>query len=265
MSSFLNFEALFCPRELSDHWLAVVKMGLRLPRIPKPFQFFNYMIQLDNFNVVVQTAWDIQVSGDPLQILAAKLQSVKNTFRLLNKFVGNLHANVTLAREALHTTQQALCSNPGYLNLLSLQRSQSASLWAALWSEENITQQTSCILWLKDEDRNTKFFQSQIKTRWNRNKILSVVNANGVLVSGQSEVKSVTVNYFKDFLGSDSPSDISCLMSLSPSFSKHVSDQEAAYLDSDVTEVEILSTLKYMKKNKSPGPDGFNVNFFIHA
>jgi len=46
---------------------------------------------------------------------------------------------------------------------------------------------------------------------------------------------------------------------------KLVSAQQALLLERDVSDAKILLTIKHMKKNKSPGPDGFNVNFFIHA
>lgn len=43
----------------------------------------------------------------------------------------------------------------------------------------------------------------------------------------------------------------------------HITPAQAAVLDIPVSEHEILDTLKAMKKNKRPGPDGFNLNFFL--
>lgn len=46
-------------------------------------------------------------------------------------------------------------------------------------------------------------------------------------------------------------------------FSRSLSSSQAILLDRGVSDEEILVTLKSMRKNKSPGPDGFNVNFFV--
>lgn len=47
-------------------------------------------------------------------------------------------------------------------------------------------------------------------------------------------------------------------------FSRTPSTEQALLLDKDVSDEEIFASLKSMQKNKSPGPDGFNVNFFTH-
>lgn len=52
---------------------------------------------------------------------------------------------------------------------------------------------------------------------------------------------------------------------LAPFVSNVFSDDQASMIEKDVSDLEIFATLKSMKKNKSPGPDGLNVNFFILA
>ena len=46
---------------------------------------------------------------------------------------------------------------------------------------------------------------------------------------------------------------------------KKIKPLQALLLSRLVSDDEIFSTLKSMKQNRSPGPDGFNVNFFIHT
>lgn len=40
---------------------------------------------------------------------------------------------------------------------------------------------------------------------------------------------------------------------------------QASMLTAPISDLEVYRVLKSMKRNKSPGPDGFNVNFFIHC
>lgn len=56
-------------------------------------------------------------------------------------------------------------------------------------------------------------------------------------MEGQENIQEVVVEYFTDLL--------------------------RTVLDNTVTNEEIFTVLKLMKKNKSPGPEGFNVNFFL--
>lgn len=55
----------------------------------------------------------------------------------------------------------------------------------------------------------------------------------------------------------------SYLSDLAPYAPKFVTDLQASLIERDISDSEILTTLKSMKKYKSPGPDGFNVNFFL--
>lgn len=129
--------------------------------------------------------------------------------------------------------------------------------------EEMLLKQKSRIQWLKEGDRNSSFFHNQLKNRWNRNKILSIENELGVLEQGHDAVKGIAVNYFENLLGKPLPSPYEGLQSMGNIFTNFISSQQATLLERDVTDAEILSTLKSMKRNKSPGPDGFNVNFFL--
>lgn len=57
-----------------------------------------------------------------------------------------------------------------------------------------------------------------------------------------------------------------CLMDELKNFvTKRISPAQAAALSTPILDVEILEVLQSMKKNKSLGPDGFNVNFFLHC
>jgi len=213
---------------------------------------------------VVQYAWNTPASGDPLQILSGKLKAVKHALIYLNRVNGNLHSNVEKSRALFHATQQAITLNPTDPLLLSLQQTQSATLWADLLCEEKLLKQKSRIQWLKEGDKNTGFFHNQIKNRWNHNKTLSIENAEGDWCYGHSAVQGIAVDHFHSLLGSPAVDQaIPDLESVESVISSKISSQQALLLERDITDEEILNTLKHIKKNKSPGPDGFNVNFFI--
>lgn len=145
----------------------MVKNGSILPSSLKPFQFFNFMLELDNFHEVVRNAWNVHVTRDPLQILARKLKELKRALCILNNTNGNLSSLVVKARMALQETQIAISRAPADLSLLQRQRILSNDLWKALLNEEKLSKQKSRIQRLKDGDKNTGFFHNQVKNRWN--------------------------------------------------------------------------------------------------
>lgn len=52
-------------------------------------------------------------------------------------------------------------------------------------------------------------------------------------------------------------------MDLSSVGCKEISEEQARLLVAPVTDIIIFDTIKRMKKNKAPGPDGVNVEFFL--
>lgn len=85
ISLFDSYSAHFGPMELSDHCTAILFTGLTLARIPKPFQFFNFILDLEGFNSTLRTTWDCQIVGDPIFVLAEKLRRAKQAICDLNK------------------------------------------------------------------------------------------------------------------------------------------------------------------------------------
>lgn len=123
---------------------------------------------------------------------------------MLNKGNGNLSSIVDKARIVLHETQTAISLNPADLSILQSQILHSQELWYALSNEEKLAKQKSRIQWLKDGDKNTGYFHNQIKNRWNQNKILAIVNSDGVIQTGQKDIQDTTVNHFCYLMGSAS-------------------------------------------------------------
>lgn len=99
-------------------------------------------------------------------------------------------------------------------------------------------------------DRNTRYFYNQVKSRWNKNKILSIENDHGELKQGHDDVQEVAVNYFSNLLGKPYSSSYEGLQTMGLNFDKVISSQQASMLKTDITDNEILCTLKSMKRNK---------------
>lgn len=93
-SSFTESMVLVKPRGIMDHNPLMLNVPMILERFSKPFQFFNFMIELPDFMPLVEKAWTTRCFGDPLGVLCKKLKLVKSALVQLNKEHGNLHSNV---------------------------------------------------------------------------------------------------------------------------------------------------------------------------
>lgn len=74
----------------------------------------------------------------------------------------------------------------------------------------------------------------------------------------------IAKSYYSNLLGTPNSSPYPGTSHVAEYISKHISQDQANSLIESIIDEEVFGTLKSMKRNKSPGLDGFNVNFFIH-
>lgn len=249
-------------RGLMDHSPLMVTVPMSLDRAKKCFQFFNYMMDLEGFNDAVLKAWREPFFGDPMSLLCKRLKILRQLLVSMNKNHGLVGGNTAKARDDLASIQAQLRSNP-LDPLLAVQEMDAIGrLNSALLIEEGFYLQKSRVKWLSLGDSNHSFFFNQTKNNWNCNKVLSLRDDSGVLVKGHSEVARVAVSYFQNSLGV-SPTPRECVL---PELDYGgLSDVQQRTLVAPVNDALILCTLKSFKKNKAPGPDGFNVEFFLRC
>lgn len=173
--------------------------------------------------------------------------------------------------QLLQSIQKNLLSTMGDESLLFEEKNAIAKLNKALAKEESFLKQKSRIKWLKLGDGNNSFF-NQVKANWNATKILSIENAYGNLVQGHFNVAQVAllrwqggkvaIQYFQNTLGEDF---LCPAVDLSLIHCNSLQDSQHEDLLAPISNELIWKTLKRLKRNKAPGPDGFNVEFFLHT
>ncbi|KAL1200756.1 hypothetical protein V5N11_007543 [Cardamine amara subsp. amara] len=130
--------------------------------------------------------------------------------------------------------------------------------------EEIFLKQRSKLHWLKVGDKNTKAFHSGIAARKNQNTIREVLQRrDGHVVDTTDEIQHEAEGFFKDFL-QHVPQDYegNSVENLSTLLPDKCTEEDSVLITSAVTGEEIRQMLFSMPNNKSPGPDGFNAEFF---
>jgi hypothetical protein len=111
--------------------------------------------------------------------------------------------------------------------------------------------------WIKDGDRNTSFFHNAVVKRRRRNTIVSVKDKNNVMQYMPDKISNTFIQYFRSIFASLNTNNGR------PFLATQMPQEDNDYTYSIPDGQEILDTLKDMKRNASPGPDGFNVEFYL--
>eukprot|EP00253_Pinus_taeda_P027952 PITA_27952 len=133
-----------------------------------------------------------------------------------------------------------------------------------LEQEEAFWRLKSRAIWLKDGDRNTKFFHKFANSRREKNSIWKISDGKGGFLFSRHDISKEAVRYFKNQYKRNEDcriQDILWGIDLFPQmFDVDLNDR----LFRPVTEEELLETMKSFKRDKSPGPNGWTIEFFIH-
>jgi hypothetical protein len=109
--------------------------------------------------------------------------------------------------------------------------------------------------WIKDGDRNTSFFHHVKRRR--KNVIVFVQDENNVMQFMPDRISNTFVNYFRSIFASTNAN------SGRPFLGAQLSQDNHDYTYTISDSKEFFDTIKEMKRNASPGPDGFNVEFYL--
>lgn len=128
-----------------------------------------------------------------------------------------------------------------------------------LYREEMLWLQRSRVSWLKEGDRNTKFFHQRATWRARRNRIKRLKDDNGEWCANQQNMEGMVNDYFRNLYTKDpcvAPQGIVGL------FEQCILDDVNADLCKPFSEEEISNALFQIGPLKAPGPDGFPARFF---
>ena len=119
-------------------------------------------------------------------------------------------------------------------------------------------------MWLAEGDNNTTYFHKCVKAIINSNIILSLTREDNSVVYEVPLIQQEAVAYFSNFIieGSNArewEDDLSYMEGTV------ISPNQSSELIRGVTREEVKTVLFSMDSDKAPGPDGYNVHFYMKA
>lgn len=209
----------------------------------------------------VQGWWDsYQFQGPPSCVIANKLKALKTDLKQWNSQefgnVGLNHQRLLLALHELETLGEGR-------TLSGAEKVEKDRLIVEL--EKNILldeiswRQKSRATWLKEGDKNTKYFHS-VANAHRRNNSIRLLSIDDELSSDQAAIKD-KISSFSQQLYTEDSSHKPLLDGLEfPS----ITNEEASWLERPFEEEENSNVVRNMNGDKSPSPIGFPMTFF-HA
>lgn len=217
----------------------------------RQFRFENAWISEEGCKQVVLQAWhegSYTTLQDILNICALRLMEWGGEkFHNFGKQIGKAKkrlANLKGRRDSPAVAEY----NATHTNLRRL-----------LNQEEAYWKQRAKQFWLKEGDRNTKFFHRYASNQKKKNQIRNLKDPTGEWVEGDA-MKEVITNYFTHIFRSNDLHEVGFFNDIQPKVSM---EHNIALLKPFQSE-EVKAAIFSMYLDKAPGPDGMNPGFYQH-
>ncbi|KAK3218544.1 hypothetical protein Dsin_012514 [Dipteronia sinensis] len=121
--------------------------------------------------------------------------------------------------------------------------------------------QRARVEWLKQDDKNTRFFHSKASSRKAINRISGLQDENGNWKENKHELKEIIGNYFQKLFTSSGPNQQD-LEDVLVGVKQKLSRQGSRFLDTKFLAEEVSKAVFDMKPTKAPGLDGLPAVFY---
>ncbi|GJX71319.1 non-LTR retroelement reverse transcriptase-like protein [Tanacetum coccineum] len=261
--SYCVFESGGC----SDHNRCRLYMKDEAKRVKRPFKFSNVLVSHMGYMNTIKEKWatmePLVHSTSALFRLSKKLKQLKPSLRSMGRdMLSDLSRKTKEAYRNLCEIQEVTMSSP------SSQAVEEEALAYTLWSrladiEERYIKQKAKLRWVKHGDQNTKAFHTAVKLREVRNNIREISCSDGSVVSNAEGIKREAVHHFRDFMN-ERPVDFMewYVCELKEVLDFQCTEEDKQSLIKEVNGEEIRKVVFAMPRGKSPGPDGFTIEFF---
>jgi hypothetical protein len=268
LSSSRTYRAWVNLPYISDHAAICLQIGQGRFGARQTFIFNPLWLKEDSFNSLVRSTWadnTRSLPGDPQGNLVNKLTNLKQLSTIWLKEKRKTEqadiSRIEKELDELHHLQIQDISNKDYhfrIRELELAR------LSFLREDEERWRLKSRMLWLAGGDKNSRYFHRFASARRAKKHIWDIDVEDGSTLHTQEDIKTAAVKHYKTLFQVTSAPNLTAQVALANRFPTLVTNEEALALESTCTLEEVLAVLKGFKKEKSPGPDGWSVEFYLH-
>lgn len=276
----LNFieSTLIKPGYRSDHSLIEIKLKLtQQVKGPGLWKFNNSLLKDDTYVNEVKTCiakvhnqyYDNNnrlTIGDQLFFEMLKLEIRGKTIAYTAAKKKELNLQEKTLDQRIDTLHKAFCMDPSYDNLNKLTEAQNDLKILREKKVEGIITRAKA-RWHLEGERNSKYFCNLEKRHYTEKTIPKLVDKNGQEINDIKGILKEQKSFYEDLYTSKKPAlNVEDRNLFFPDHNniRKLSVEEALTMEEEITSEECYKVLKNMKTCKSPGSDGYTVEFYLH-
>jgi exonuclease III len=249
-STILNFPG-------SDHWPLQLWVDISATPGKKPFRFESFWLDHPDFQENIQTWWrEAEVPrGSKMYKFQQKLKNLKHTLKLWNQ---NTFGNIFDAKKQLLAQMEEIQHQIRLQGLTRELKAQEISINQQLEDrkrqEEILWRQKSRVQWLKEGERNTKFFHRMVIQRRHTNKITHLTSDEGDVIHSHEDMEATLIRYFQNLLTEPQVDRLDAINKITQHVPPLVTQEQNVVLLRPITIEEVDQALQETPKCKALGP-----------
>eukprot|EP00253_Pinus_taeda_P011302 PITA_11302 len=252
----------------SDHFPIFLDLSFPPPKPPAPFKFNSSWLEEPSFNSLFKSTWicaNRNATESKSYLFMENLKRLKTATKSWEK-ERQKKQNEELIKISEELKSLESMDSDGYSTqsskdrILFLEKAQNQILLA----KEKEWRLKSRAIWLKAGDENTRFFHNYAKGRESANTIWSLKDEAGRELKTFSELSSLGMRHFQNIFSDTGETTIAEIIRTAQCFPRFIEEGMDDELSVPVSKEEVEAATKSMGKDKSPGPDGWTVELFLH-
>ncbi|KAK3211646.1 hypothetical protein Dsin_016352 [Dipteronia sinensis] len=248
----------------SDHRPLVLDLGddldtgrTKVVNRKRRFFFEECWIEDSKCKEIVCSAWNNNCGGNWVKEVLSNIDTCGRNLKVWNtKMRRDMRANLQSKNEALRKA-----TDVDIPVLWKVVQNLEKELNEVLNEEERYWSQRAKVEWLRNGDRNTRFFHSKASVRKARNKIKGLVVEGGNWKVAAIDLERITCHYFDNLFKSCNPTE-SDLAKVWDGVQARISTHSSRLLETIFTGEEVRKTVFDMSPMKAPGCDGLPAIFY---
>jgi hypothetical protein len=201
--------------------------------------------------------------GTKMYCFQQKLKYFKQQVRKWNKEV---FGNIFQERKLLEQKLEALQTQAIQIGYTPIQQQEEQhikqQLEERLKQEEILWRQKSRVQWLKEGEKNTKFFHRSMIHRRFINRITKLENAQGNTLLSHQDITQELTGYYKDLLSEPPEDRAEAIRRVTTNILTLITQEQNEALMTPISQAEVDQAIQELPTGKAPGPDGFTTDFF---
>ncbi|KAL8502780.1 hypothetical protein ACS0TY_021771 [Phlomoides rotata] len=191
--------ATVLPRVSSDHHPILLRLFATSEHTIRPFHFQHMWTTHSSFLPMVSASWSLQITvGNPIHKVTQKLKRLKFTLKAWNRDTfRNIYVVMEEVAASLTAIQVEIVIMGDTDERLLAEIDCILHLTTALTQHQALSTQRNCLQWLRDGDRNSKFFHTMNRIR-KTSSIFSSLLINDVLSFDPEAILDRVVTFFSE-------------------------------------------------------------------